>query len=122
KMSNHDPEKAGIYDPPLTAWHRTIFIEPRITHILYALRVGTGRLLWSVDTGEDVSNPNIYNGKLYLVNSHSVLFVINPNNGRVLFKRHLSAGSPGPADVLLSRNHLVVGGSSGKVVSVKTGL
>ncbi|WP_414039516.1 PQQ-binding-like beta-propeller repeat protein [Acidithiobacillus sp. M4-SHS-6] len=117
-MSDSDPKKAGIYDPPLTAWHRMIFVEPRLTHRLYALSDKTGRLLWTVHTGEDVSNPNIYNDKLYLVNSRGVLFTINPNNGNILSKTNLSTGSPGPADVLLSKKHLVVGGSSGKVVSV----
>ncbi|WP_215843610.1 PQQ-binding-like beta-propeller repeat protein [Acidithiobacillus montserratensis] len=117
-ISDNDPKKAGIYDPPLTAWHRMIFVEPRLTHRLYALRDKTGRLLWSVDTGEDVSNPNVYNDKLYLVNSRSVLFTINPGDGTVLSKLPLSTGSPGPADVLISKKHLVVGGSSGAVVSM----
>lgn len=113
------PETAGIYDPPLTAWHNLIFVEPRLTGRLYALDDKSENVLWSVKTGEDVSNPNIYHGHLYLVNARGVLFVIKATNGQVILTKKLSTGTLGPGNGLLSAHHFVAGGASGELVSLQ---
>jgi len=114
------PKKAGIYDPPLTAWHNIVFVEPRLTGRLYALDARSEKVLWSLKTGEDISNPSIYRGLLYLVNAKGVLYVIKACSGKVVFIKKLKTGAVGPADGLLSSHHIVVGGASGEVVSLRT--
>ncbi|EGQ63709.1 PQQ enzyme repeat protein, partial [Acidithiobacillus sp. GGI-221] len=117
----HDPTHPGIYDPPLTAWHRIIYVEPRLTKRLYALDAHTERILWTFRTGADVSNPNIYHGALYTVNARGILYVLNARTGKLIYTERLATGTVGPSDGLLSPYAFVVGGTSGNLVSLPIG-
>ncbi|MCR2830138.1 PQQ-binding-like beta-propeller repeat protein [Acidithiobacillus ferrooxidans] len=117
-MRRHDPTHPGIYDPPLTAWHRIIYVEPRLTKRLYALDAHTERILWTFRTGADVSNPNIYHGALYTVNARGMLYVLNARTGKLIHTEKLATGTVGPSDGLLSPYAFVVGGTSGNLVSL----
>ena len=120
-MRRHDPTHPGIYDPPLTAWHRIIYVEPRLTKRLYALDAHTERILWTFRTGADVSNPNIYHGALYTVNARGILYVLNARTGKLIYTERLATGTVGPSDGLLSPYAFVVGGTSGNLVSLPIG-
>lgn|GEM_PF-6660658 len=120
-MRKSDPMHPGIYDPPLTVWHRIIYVEPRLTKRLYALDARTERILWIFRTGADVSNPNVYHGTLYTVNAQGILYVLNARTGKPIHTEKLATGTVGPSDGLLSPYAFVVGGTSGKLVSLPIG-
>ncbi|MHB1269021.1 MAG: outer membrane protein assembly factor BamB family protein [Acidithiobacillus ferriphilus] len=120
-MRKSDPTHPGIYDPPLTAWHHIIYVEPRLTKRLYALDARTERILWTFRTGADISNPNIYHGTLYTVNAQGMLYVLDARTGKLIHTERLATGTVGPSDGLLSPQAFVVGGTSGNLVSLPIG-
>ncbi len=107
----------GIHNPPLTAWHNLIFVEPRVGGRLFALDARTGLMRWQLNTGPDISNPNIRDGWLYTVNARGVLYVVNAQTGKLAMTQNLGTGVVGPAEVVLTPGHLITGGSTGILVS-----
>lgn len=117
-MDKSDPALPGIYDPPLTAWHHIIYVEPRLTKRLYAIDAHTEKILWSFRTGEDITNPNIYHGVLYTVNMKGRLYVLDARTGDFIYTKKLGSGTVGPSEGLLSPHAFIVGGRSGKLISL----
>jgi alcohol dehydrogenase (cytochrome c) len=109
----------GISNPPLTYWHGRIYLEPREAKRIFCVDAHTGTILWEEKTGgASIANPNIWHGRLYIVNHRGNLFVFSAISGKQELELPLGTGVVGPSEVLLTPNRLIVGGGSGVLISI----
>ncbi|BCU71564.1 PQQ-binding-like beta-propeller repeat protein [Stygiolobus caldivivus] len=82
--------------------------------ILYAVNITNGKVLWEFYTGPTVSNVDIVYGKYIIIQSRSGELYVLKLNGQ-LVKTVLTPVIPGPGNLLLTKNSLVMVGLNGLI-------
>ncbi|MGC9205353.1 MAG: PQQ-binding-like beta-propeller repeat protein, partial [Candidatus Micrarchaeia archaeon] len=102
---------------PITVWHGIAFADSNFLGWLFAINITTGKPLWSVNTGQCESNPNIYNGTLVIANDNGVMYVVNATTGQII--NETSIGIPHlENEFIITKNYAIIGGLNGIIKSI----
>ncbi len=102
---------------PITVWHGIAFADSNFLGWLFAINITTGKPLWSVNTGQCESNPNVYNGELIIANDNGVMYVINATTGQIINETNI--GVPHlENEFIVTKNYAIIGGLNGIIKSI----
>ena len=105
----------NLESPPEVIYNGTVFQDTPSVGILYAVNLTTGKVIWEIDTGPTTSNIDIYNNYVMIQNSTGTLFIIN--NGKITEETQLGV-MPGPGNLLITRNSIILVGINGEIESI----
>jgi outer membrane protein assembly factor BamB len=109
------PLPPNLESPPEVIYDGIVFQDTPSVGILYAVNLTNGNVLWKVYTGPTTSNVNIYNNKIIIQNATGTLFIIN--NGTIEEEIQLNV-MPGPGNILITRNSIILVGLNGEIESL----
>ncbi len=94
---------------------------PNNNGTLYALKLGTGQLAWSVPVGRSLWGAPTTDGKLIFVTSlDHYLYAVDPRTHKIAWKQDLGGSIPGSPLVAADGAALYVGSFARKVFAVQT--
>ena len=105
----------NLESPPPTIFNGVVYHDSPVG-ILYAVNLTSGKIIWAFKTGFTVDNPEIYEGKIIIQNASGYLFVLSYQGN--LLKGFQTPVMPGPGNMLLTCNSLILVGVNGIVDSL----
>ncbi len=101
----------------ITLWHGMGYSDTNYEGNLYAFNASTGAVQWIFHTGQCESNPNIYNGTLFVVNDGGILYVLNATDGNVINATYIRMPHLSN-EVVITRNNALFTNMNGTVLSI----
>ncbi|BFH72802.1 PQQ-binding-like beta-propeller repeat protein [Sulfurisphaera javensis] len=105
----------NLESPPPVIFHGVVFHDSPVG-LLYAVNLTNGKVLWSFYTGFTTSNVNIVKGRIIIQNQQGILFVLNLNGK--LIKKIITPVLPGPGNILVTLNSVILVGVNGIIDSI----
>ena len=103
--------------PPL-ALNDTLY-APNNDGSLYALKLGTGQLLWSLSIGKPLWGAPVTDGKLiFLTSLDHFLYAIDPGSQKIMWKIDLGGSAAGSPVLSADKATLYVGSFGSKVLAI----
>ncbi len=109
------PVPPNLQSPPPTIYDGIVYHDSPVG-LLYAVNLTSGKVLWTFHTGFTVDNPEIYDDNIIIQNATGYLFVISQEGS--LIKGLQTPVMPGPGNMMLTCNSLVLVGVNGIIDSL----
>lgn len=109
------PLPPNLESPPPVIFKGIVFHDSPVG-ILYAVNLTSGKVIWNYTTGFTTDNVDIVKGKVLIQNQQGLLFVFNLNGK--LIKKILTPVMPGPGNILITFNSVILVGVNGIIDSI----
>ncbi|BFI76063.1 PQQ-binding-like beta-propeller repeat protein [Sulfurisphaera ohwakuensis] len=109
------PLPPNLESPPPVIYHGIVFHDSPVG-VLYAVNLTDGKVLWNFTTGFTTSNVDIVKGRVLIQNQQGILFVLSIEGK--LIKKILTPVMPGPGNILVTLNSVILVGVNGVIDSI----